>query len=251
MLATPESDDRLPPHLQEYEKECAQFLQGMSPAEIEQAKQMGLLKEVYRNGRRTGTYVLADNGLEKATDVCRDDDAAVLFENSAILSTPELITVSADKLPNLLAEKFDLTEGQAEGIVAWHQERLKAEIAQETSSILRRVIGFFLLADNAKICAHALAHAARMARLTGFSSLRRSADAIGVSVEGIRKVAWKWVELLGLPPLEGAKSPEAKARYSADKKTNHWRNRPCTLENLAPGATPSPTKKPTTGSASH
>ena len=239
MLEISETDDRLPPHLQRYEQECSKFLQGMSPEQVAEAKQMGLLHEVHKNGRRTGTYVLADTGREKAGDVCRDDDAAALFENSAVLSTPELITVSADKLADLLAERFDLTAGQAEGIVAWHQERLKVEVAQETSSVLQRVIGFFLLADNAKICAHALAHAARMARLTGFSSLRKSAEAIGVSVEGIRKVAWRWIELLGLPPLEGAKSSEAKARYSEDKKTNHWRNRTCTLENLAiPAATP-------------
>lgn len=242
-----DNDDHLPPHLKEYERECAAYLARMSPAQIARAKSLGLLKEVRKNGRPTGEYVLSDTGRDRAVDVCADDDAAVLFENSAAHSTPELATAAADRLPDLLAEKFALTSEQARGIVEWHQERLKAEVAQETSTVLQRVIGFFLLADNAKLAAHALAHAARMAKLTGFSSLRKSAEAIGVSPEGIRKVAWKWVELLGLPPLEGAKSAEARAAYSEDKKTNHWRNRPCTMENLsATGATPAPAKTITT-----
>lgn len=246
MLETEETDDRLPAHLREYEEECAAYLKGMTPEQIERAKAMGLIREERKNGKKTGRLTLSDTGRTIGDDLCRDDDAAALFENSAVHSTPEIATVSADKLADLLAERFDLTAGQAEGIVAWHNERLKAEVAQETSSILRRVIGFFLLADNAKMCAHALAHAARMARLTGFSSLRKSAEAIGVTVEGLRKVAWKWVEMLNLPSLEGAKSPEAKAAYSETQTKDHWRKRPCTLEKLkqptAPATRPRPNK---------
>lgn len=244
MLETPEYEDRLPRHLREYEANCATFLQGMSVEEIERAKAMGLIKEEHKHGRKTGRLILADTGREKSTEVCRNDDAATLFENSEVMSTPEVATMEADKLADVLAERFDLTPGQAEGIVAWYEAQLKAVVAEETSSILRRVIGFFLLADNAKMCAHALAHAARMARLTGFSSLRKSAEAIGVSVEGLRKVAWKWIELLKLPPLEGAKSTEAKARYSETQTKNHWRNQTCTLENLKTPASKAPKKRP-------
>lgn len=234
MPAEPEYQERLPVHLQQYETECVKMIAAMSPEEIERAKSMGLIKEERKHGKKTGRLILSDTGRDNSTDVCKDDDAAVLFENSTVMSVPETVTASTDKLADLLAERFDLTEGQAEGIVAWHAERMKAEVAQETGAVLQRVIGFFLLADNAKMCAHALAHAARMARLTGFSSLRKSAEAIGVSVEGLRKVAWKWIELLKLPPLEGAKSPEARAAYSETQSNKHWRKKTCTLENLKP-----------------
>jgi hypothetical protein len=50
----------------------------------------------------------------------------------------------------------------------------------------------------------------------------------------MRRVAWKWVEQLGLPPLEGAKSEEAREAYSKDKKSNHWRTKKCTLPQLTP-----------------
>ena len=215
-----------------YEQRCAEHLAALTPAQLADYQARGLLHEVRRHGRKTGEYRLADTGRDVADDTCRDDDAGVLFANSTAMSAPETATVSADKLADLLAEKFDLTEGQAEGLVDWHRASVRAEVAAETGAVLQRVIGFFLLADNARMCAHALAHAARMARLTGFSSLRKSALAIGVTVEGLRKVAWKWVALLNLPPLEGAKSSEAKAAYSEVQTNGHWRKKLCTPANL-------------------
>jgi hypothetical protein len=98
---------------------------------------------------------------------------------------------------------------------------------------LNRVIGFFLQPGNLLVRAHALAHAARMAAISGLRSLRHSSEVCKVSVEAVRKVAWKWVELLKLPPLEGAKSDQAREKYRQDKQTNHWRSQTCSAENLS------------------
>jgi len=85
------------------------------------------------------------------------------------------------------------------------------------------MIGLLLMPGNVMLRVHALAHASRMSKEFDLRSLRHSSEICKVTVEAVRKIAWKWVALLGFPPLEGAKSEEAKKKYSEDKKKNHWR----------------------------
>jgi hypothetical protein len=144
---------------------------------------------------------------------------------------------ACDSLADKIQQEFGpMSRDQAERIAAFMAERAQAALIEQSSLILARIVGFFLLSsDNLQARAHALAHAARMAARNGLRSLRHSAEVCGVSPEWMRKVAWKWVEQLGLPPLEGAKSEEAREAYSKDKKTNHWRTKKCTqLPNLNP-----------------
>ncbi len=213
----------------EYLEACDAWIANASSREIEKMKELGLA----HTNPKTGQLVLADVAGKPSNDVCCDGDAAQLFENSLRSAEWSDVSVAVDKLPDLLAEQFGLSPEKARALADWHANRVNAEVSRETALQLNRVIGFYLQPGNIKVRTHALAHAARMAALSGLRSLRHSAQLCEVSVEAIRKVAWRWVELLELPPLEGSKSAEACKRYSEDKMTNHWRKQKvCTTEQL-------------------
>ena len=175
----------------------------------------------------------ADCGDEQARRVGLSGDAADLGKNSVLASHEVDFSGAVDKLPDWLMEEFDLTPGQAAGIMEWHEKARAKDEARERSLLLWRMIGFLMQDGNVRIRLHGLAHAARMGRMIsvpGFGalvSLRVSAKVLGVSVEAVRKAAWHWVDLLGLHPLDGAKSEEARESYRRDKQTNHWRSQKC------------------------
>ncbi len=200
----------------------------LSPAMLAKMARMGI-----NGGKDGGPGPLEPVDREEAErDLCREDDAAVLFENSTRMSTLVDFAGEVDRLPWLLRETFGLDEEQAEGLAAWHLATVERQVKMELSLKLNRVIGFFLQPGNLLVRAHALAHAARMAAISGLNSLRHSSKICGVSVEAVRKVAWRWVELLELPALEGAKSAEAKEKYRQDKLDNHWRSQTCDAESM-------------------
>lgn len=228
----------LPANLREYAAECERYLSTLSPEEVERMKAMGLLHQERKNGKPTGNWVLADTGLQPAKDTCEKDDAATIFGDSTKLSETPDMAREVDRLADMLMERFALDSRRAKRLARLHKGMVQREVRRETSLQLLRVIGFFMLPGNLLIRAHALAHAARMAASSGFTSLRESARATGASVEAIRKVTWKWIELLKLPSLEGAKSAEARESYRNSANTKHWRHQKCTLENLSEARPP-------------
>jgi hypothetical protein len=173
-----------------------------------------------------------DCGREPAPDqgrevVCREDAAVICDRHCGVEID---YAAAADGLADQLAEDFGVTAAQAEALAKFIEGRTNDALRERHSLMLARIVGFFLAgSENLQARAHGLAHAARMASLNGLRSLRHSALLCGVSVEWMRRVAWKWCDLLELPPLEGAKSAEARAAYAHDKRTNHWRNKKCTL----------------------
>lgn len=169
-----------------------------------------------------------DTGNKRAEDVGREDDVAAVASNRSDMSDWPDMAAATDKLSDALMEEFGIGRAQATGIAALIEQRV-SEATMETQSLqLARIVGFFLAgSDNLQARAHGLAQAARMAASNGLGSLRQSAKACGVSHEWMRRVAWRWCELLGLPPLEGAKSAAACEAYREDKKNNHWRKRTC------------------------
>jgi hypothetical protein len=179
----------------------------------------------------TSGKVLHETAGERAAQngrviVGREGDAVGMCEHHAdFAQAPDL---NLDGMPDELREQFGLSDEQARRVANWHSARVNADVQRQVALLFLRIIGFFLLPGNLLVRAHALAHAARMAVSNGFNSLRDSAKACGVSVEAVRKVAWRWVEMLGLPPLEGAKSEAARKKYSEDKIHNHWRHQKCT-----------------------
>lgn len=226
----------------DYERACAEWVEAATPEQIAEALRTGVLRKRPRRGHPGEfDYVLADLDRDPADDTCREEDAADAFANYAPTADWSHIPGAHDRLAPTLAERFGLTAAQAEGIAHWHAGAMKEEVQRETATLLNRIIGLFLLATgDLRIVAHGLAHAARMAASAGFASLRRSADALGCSPEAVRKSADRWCQLLHLPPIEGAKSPEARAKYQQNGLNNHWRNQTCKL----PANKPLPPRRP-------
>jgi hypothetical protein len=169
-----------------------------------------------------------DTGTKHAEDVGRDDDVATTAANrDDVCDWPDM-AAAVDKLSDLLIEQFGVSRVQAGSIAAFIEERVRQATMETQSLQLARIVGFFLAgSDNLQARAHGLAQAARMGASNGLGSLRQSAKTCGVSHEWMRRVAWRWCELLGLPPLEGAKSAAACEAYRKDKTNNHWRKRTC------------------------
>ena len=159
----------------------------------------------------------------KSSKLGVDKDAAEIGVNSITASVTVDFAAVVDTARDLLREHLGLSAELATKIDAWHKDRVKHENDQQRARLLFRMIGMLLMPGNVMLRVHALAHASRMSKEFELRSLRHSAEICNVTVEAVRKVAWKWVALLGFPPLEGAKSEEAKRKYSEDKKSNHWR----------------------------
>ena len=219
----------------EYVAACKDWVKTASSEDLEKAREAGVVREVqHRNGKRELVASAHDELATGRMDgdkvhLGREEDLVVALDrwNEEGMFVEVDFAGRADMLPDLLQERFGVTSEQATGISAMVAGLIRREVSAESGLMLRRAIGFFLLPGNLLVRAHALAHAARMAAASGFRSLRHSAQECGVSPEAVRKVAWTWVKVLNLPPLEGAKSDEARARYRKDKQTNHWRNQKC------------------------
>ena len=169
------------------------------------------------------SHAEAREGLKEC--VGATENAVEMAEHHASFREMPDMPGSVDKPLDVIREL--LADSGPEAVARWHEEQIARQNTWQLAVVLGRIVGFFLLPGNLRLRAHGLAHAARMAKRNGMGSLRDSAKACGVSVEAVRKVAWRCVELLGLPPLEAAKSDEAKAKYRSDKQTNHWRNQKC------------------------
>ena len=176
-----------------------------------------------RSGIKAEADVTGLLGL-RGSKLSVEKDAAEIAENSIEASVIVDMAAHVDTVPDLLREQFGFTTEMANKIHAWHNARVQHEVDQQRARLLFRMVGLLLMPGNVMLRVHALAHASRMSKEFELRSLRHSAQICNVTVEAVRKVAWKWVELLGFPPLEGAKSETAKKKYSEDKKTNHWRN---------------------------
>lgn len=209
----------------EYEEACARWIAEASPEQIAQALETGVLRKRPRKGRPGEfDYVLADLDRGPSDDTCHEDDAAKAFENYAPTADWSNIPGESDPLPVWLAQEFKLEPALADRIAGWHRQALAREAQDEAAVLINRIIGLLLISTgDLRIVAHGLAHAARMNKSAGFDSLHASAAALGCSVEAVRKSAWKWVNLLGFPPLDGAKSPEACAKYRQNGLENHHR----------------------------
>jgi hypothetical protein len=144
--------------------------------------------------------------------IARAGDASELYEGR--LAERVDFAASVDKLADELAERFQVAAPTAARLAAFMEQRIREAGEQRISLALARIVGFFLTgSENLQARAHGLAHACRMASINGFPSLRRSAEVCNVSVEWLRRVAWKWCALLNLTP----KKPNTTARKNANR----------------------------------
>lgn len=105
----------------------------------------------------------------------------------------------------------------------WEEEAIR-----NRANLLNRVAGYLVKDESGNLNArvHALLHSIpRFAAENGFSSMRASAKACGVSPEWLRRKRDSWCDLLEIErPANGTKSDEAKLKYRANALSNHWRN---------------------------
>jgi hypothetical protein len=110
---------------------------------------------------------------------------------------------------------------------------MEQELIRNRSHLLARVSAYLVADENGKEKSNALAriHALlhsipRFASENGYSSMRASAIACGVSPEWMRRSRDKCCDLLEIPvPAHGQKSKEAKMKYKRNAHTNHWRSK--------------------------
>lgn len=227
-------------YLAAWEKLTPEELEAMAAAGVHGPHLGRLTKEQRRWLESRGLKATEDEGGGRES-LGVSEDAASLYSNSMALAEYANMAEAVDGVPYEIAERFGIVipEGSRKPFLEWFTERMRLEVQRENSLLLRRLIGFLLRPGNLRIRAHALAHAARLAMAMGIRSLRHSVEIIRAggeeaSAEGLRKMAWKWVQVLDLVPLEGAKPPEACEAYRQDKLSDkHWRKEKCTLENLA------------------
>lgn len=91
-----------------------------------------------------------------------------------------------------LMDLADLTEGQAEGIAEWHQERLNDERSAWGGMLLVRLFTWLLdghKATDMRIRVNATAFALGLGHLTGHKSQEQAAKALGVSGMAVSDMA--------------------------------------------------------------
>lgn len=135
---------------------------------------------------------------------------------------------SLDTHVDRLVEKYGFQNEKLIREVAEDLKRpMQEEIEKNRALMLGLAVMYLIKSESTNILArcHQLMHAIpRLAVVTGFASMRKSAKACRVSPEWIRRGRDQWCEVLGLPiPVEGRKSEEARARYHVNGVTNHWR----------------------------
>lgn len=144
-----------------------------------------------------------------------------------------------DRLEDVLAEEFDLTPGQAAGLVAWHREAARAEADGALALRLARLLGALFHCRNLRLEIHALMYATGTAGANGLGSMRKAVASIPgdsgspVTVAALSKRACWWRGHLQLPPLENMRSLRAVESYRQARLENHFRRNPARSKKLA------------------
>ncbi len=192
-----------------YEGEFERWFSSLPPAEQDRLRAEGV------SGPATdGDRVNGQNPMQTK-------DAAEKPQSSEEVD----FAAAADTLADLLCEQFDLTEGQAAGIVDWHQAQLDSDALAFQATLFQRLIGAFLATSNPRVEAAGLAFAANLAALNGLGSMRQFSRETGISVATVSKSARRWRANLNLPRSPHMKSDAAAEKYSQVQKRNHWRRR--------------------------
>jgi hypothetical protein len=155
----------------------------------------------------------------------REKDVA----ESGIASEWPDMELAVDRPQDQLMEMFDLTPGQAEGLVQFFQVAIDRRAQFEKARVIVKVAGAFLNAPNVKLYAAALAYASDLALTCGMGSMRAWSASNGVTPAAVSKVAKFWRRELNLPQGHHMRSEELSETYRASQtnpeKGGHWRNR--------------------------
>lgn len=218
----------------EYDAACTRFVENVSPEQLRKMLALGVIREVDGKGGAK-KYILAQTDRQPtASDGCvglgHDLDAAAMCDMRPDLALRPDMADLCDGLADQMQEAYGLDPATADGVAEFIGQRVERATHEVYAMLLARIVGELIQGtSNQQARAHALLHAVPgLAALNGFTSMRRSAQECGCSVEWIRKMRARWCEALGLPiPEESSKSAEAREKYSLKAKTNHWRKRTC------------------------
>jgi len=139
-------------------------------------------------------------------------------------------------LADVLAETFDLPPALTGPLVAWMERHIDQEAEKRRALTLNRIVGGLLRPGNPVVRTHCLAIAAQLDELNnlGYRSLTQAGQKLNTGKANMSKGVNEWCDLLALPRPPMLKSQAARERYSADKKTNHWRKNKCQASKKTP-----------------
>ena len=173
---------------QDYERAAEEFLRNASPAEVQEMKARGLLREVAKPGGGT-VLTLADTQREPTpvngrVFIGRDKDVTSWCDMRADLATTQDVAAACDRLQDELREKYGLTGEVAAAVAGFIAERVDRATKEVHALLLARLVGVLIQGTtNQQARAHALMHAVpQLAALNGFPSMRKSAEACSCSV---------------------------------------------------------------------
>ena len=172
---------------------------------------------------------------KKIADRCAPNDCTEehgYHYHSDPAETVAIPPIYRDQLSDQLCELFDLTEGQATGIINWVKALREREKISIQSQLLQAVIGGLLSSKNPKIAAASLAFAAELHTLNDIASQSEYAKSIGVTRQAISKMVGWWKRELNLRPGAYQKSTAACASMSKKQTENHWRRKPITASSI-------------------
>jgi len=128
------------------------------------------------------------------------------------------VASAVDTVPDELAEAFDLTAGQAEGVFAWHLSRLKAEVDREKGMQLGRIVGLLIKpAHDIRVVIYGLLFAAKLGALNGIASQTAAADELGLHRASVSHWKRVWQKLLDLRDETYGKQESARRRMSESR----------------------------------
>ena len=219
----------------EYEKAADEWLANASPSDVQDMIARGLVRTVAVKGGAP-KYVFADTGREPTPTsgmiiLGHEVDAALQCDMRSDLATSDDMAAYCDGLVDELRERYRLDAEEAQLVCGYIKEKVERAAKEVHATLLSRIVGVLIESTtNQQARAHALLHAVpRLAAISGYPSMRKSAEACDCSVEWIRKMRAKWCTELGIPiPEESSKSAEAREKYKTQAINNHWRHRTCT-----------------------
>jgi hypothetical protein len=160
-------------------------------------------------------------------DTARESHACEYNEASEATSYHDNFDIDTE-MDRLIEELGPQHAKAIEAVMTQMEARMRAEMQRESGSTVTRIVCYLIKTEKGNLQArvHQLLHAIPgLAEAVGFSSMRSSARACGVSPEWMRRGREEWCDVLGLDiPAASSKSPEARLAYSKNGLKNHWRN---------------------------
>jgi len=144
--------------------------------------------------------------------------------------TPEM-AAQLDTMPDLLMERFLLTQHQARCITRWHLQALAAEVEKQLAFRTHLIVGYLIAAGNVPVRAVALTYHFNLDAIFGLeSSMRAEARKRMLSHHTLCKEVKHLQNDFGTPSGRHGKTEAARGAYQQVQTDDHWRRRQFTTQ---------------------